>query len=251
MSADPSAAWNTRRSSSDSAEDKGQKLFWITVHEIGHTYFPMVVGTDERRWAWMDEGLNTFIDVYESDAFQGGVYGPKRDQEFAPGKDAPADQIAALIADPKAPPIMTRADQFPFAYGHPVSYFKTAFGLMLLREDILGTERFDQAFRKFIRDWAYKHPQPSDFFRAMDSESGEDLSWFWRGWFFNNWTLDLALDGVSYVDGDPAKGAHIDVGNRGQRCCRRRCGSRSRTGRPAIWPYRQKPGSSLPGILSR
>lgn len=200
----------------DSAADKGQRLFWITVHEIGHTYFPMVVGSDERRYQWMDEGLNTFIDVYESDAFAGGVYGPKRDQEFAPGTGTPADQIAALIADPKAPPIMTRADSISFAYGHPISYFKTAFGLKLLREDILGPDRFDQAFRKYIRDWAYKHPQPSDFFRAMDSESGEDLSWFWRGWFFHNWALDLTLDSVTYVDGDPAKGARIAVSNRGQ-----------------------------------
>ena len=200
----------------DGAADKGKELFWITVHEIGHSYFPMIVGTDERRYAWMDEGLNTFIDVYESDAFEGGVYGPKRDKEFAPGEGAPADQIAALIADPKAPAIMTRADAIPFEYGHPISYFKTAFGLILLREDILGPERFDPAFRKFIRDWAYKHPQPSDFFRAMDSAGGEDLSWFWRGWFFHNWPLDLALDGVTYVDGDAAKGARIAVSNRGQ-----------------------------------
>jgi hypothetical protein len=200
----------------DSYEDNGKRLFWLTVHEIGHTWFPMVVGTDERRWAWMDEGLNTFIDTYESDAFQGGVFGPKRDQEYAPGAGAPADQIAALIADPKAPPIMTRADAIPYPYGHPVSYFKTAFGLRLLRETILGPERFDLAFRKFIRDWAYKHPQPSDFFRAMDSESGEDLSYFWRGYFYHNWALDLAVDGVSYVDGDPAKGAKIALTSRGQ-----------------------------------
>jgi hypothetical protein len=200
----------------DSAADKGKQLFWLTVHEIGHTYFPMIVGTDERRYEWMDEGLNTFIDSYESDVFQGGVYGPKRDQEFAPGAGAPADQIAALIADPKAPPIMTRSDSIPFTYGHPIGYFKTAFGLRLLRDDILGPERFDLAFRKFIRDWAYRHPQPSDFFRAMDSETGEDLSWFWRGWFFHNWALDLAVDGVTYVDGDPAKGARVSISNRGR-----------------------------------
>ena len=200
----------------DGAEDKGKSLFYLTVHELGHTYFPMVVGTDERRWGWMDEGLNTFIDTYESDAFHNGEYGPKRDAEFAPGPASPADQIATLIADPNTPPIMTRSDSIPFTYGHPVSYFKTAFGLRLLRDDILGHERFDVAFRKFIRDWAYKHPQPSDFFRAMNSESGEDLSWFWRGWFFHNWALDLAVSGVTYVDGDPAKGALVAVANRGQ-----------------------------------
>ncbi|HEY5008461.1 MAG TPA: M1 family metallopeptidase, partial [Caulobacteraceae bacterium] len=184
----------------DGAGDKGKGLFWITVHEIGHSYFPMIVGTDERRYAWMDEGLNSFIDVKESDAFQNGVYGPKRDQEYAPGQGAPADQIAALIADPKAPTIMTRPVVIPGQYGHPISYFKTAYGMILLREDILGPDRFDPAFRKFIRDWAYKHPKPADFFRAMESEGGEDLSWFWRGWFYNNWPHDLAVDGVSYVD---------------------------------------------------
>ncbi len=200
----------------DSMNDKGKTLFYLTVHEIGHTYFPMVVGTDERRWQWMDEGLNTFIDTYESDAFQGGVYGPKRDAEFAPGPGAPADQIAALIADPAAPPIMIRADAMPPRYGHPISYFKTAYGLVLLREDVLGPDRFDPAFRKFIRDWAYKHPTPSDFFREMASEGGEDLDWFWRGWFFERWPLDMAITDVSYEGGDPAKGAKIDVANMGQ-----------------------------------
>ncbi|HXQ10989.1 MAG TPA: M1 family metallopeptidase [Caulobacteraceae bacterium] len=200
----------------DSMNDKGKNLFYLTVHEIGHTYFPMVVGTDERRWQWMDEGLNTFIDTYESDAFQNGVYGPKRDAEFAPGPGAPADQIAALIADPAAPPIMVRADVMPARYGHPISYFKTAYGLVLLREDILGPDRFDPAFRKFIRDWAYKHPTPSDFFRAMASEGGEDLDWFWRGWFFEQWPLDMAITNVGYEGGDPAKGAKIDVANLGQ-----------------------------------
>ncbi|MGH7010145.1 MAG: M1 family metallopeptidase, partial [Caulobacteraceae bacterium] len=200
----------------DGVADRGKQLFYLTVHEIGHTYFPMIVGSDERRWAWMDEGLNTFIDTYESDAFNHGQWGPKRDAEFAPGLAAPADQIAALIADPAAPPIMTRADAIPYAYDHPVEYFKTAFGLRLLREDILGPTRFDLAFRKYIRDWAYKHPQPSDFFRAMASESGEDLSWFWRGWFFHNWAFDMAVTGVSYVDGDPAKGALIDLANLGR-----------------------------------
>jgi hypothetical protein len=200
----------------DGMGDKGKTLFYLTVHENGHTYFPMVVGTDERRWQWMDEGLNTFIDTYESDAFQGGVYGPKRDAEFAPGPGAPADQIAALIADPAAPPIMIRADAMPPRYGHPISYFKTAYGLVLLREDVLGPDRFDPAFRKFIRDWAYKHPTPSDFFRAMASEGGEDLDWFWRGWFFESWPLDMAITSVSYEGGDPAKGAKIDVANMGQ-----------------------------------
>jgi hypothetical protein len=200
----------------DGIGDKGKVLFWITAHEIGHSWFPMIVGFDERRNAWMDEGFNTFIDVYESDDFEKGVLGPKRDSEYAPGKGTPGDQIAALLNDRAAPPIMTRADAVRETYRHPVTYFKTAYGLTLLREDILGPERFDPAFRKFIADWAYKHPKPSDFFRAMESEGGEDLSWFWRGWFFHNWTNDMAVTSVRYVDGDPAHGADVTVANLGQ-----------------------------------
>jgi hypothetical protein len=111
---------------------------------------------------------------------------------------------------------MIRADAMPPRYGHPISYFKTAYGMILLREDILGPDRFDPAFRKFIRDWAYRHPTPSDFFRAMASEGGEDLDWFWRGWFFETWPLDMAVVGVTYPGGDPSKGAAIEVANDGQ-----------------------------------
>jgi hypothetical protein len=202
----------------DGINDKGGPLFWVTAHEIGHTWFPMVVGFNERRNAWMDEGFNTFIDIFESDEFDHGVYGPKRDAEFAPDpKLPPADQIVKVLTDPDAPSIMTRADAIRETYRHPVTYFKSAFGLKLLREDILGPERFDFAFRKFIRDWAFKHPSPSDFFRTMESEGGEDLSFFWRGWYFNNWQLDLAVTNAAYVDSnDPAKGLRVTVTNRGQ-----------------------------------
>jgi hypothetical protein len=202
----------------DGIGDKGAVLFWITAHEIGHSWFPMIVGFDERRNAWMDEGFNTFIDVYESDDFEKGVYGPKRDSEYAPSRTGgtPAEQLAPLLADREAPVIMTRADAIREKYRHPVTYFKSAYGLVLLREDILGPARFDRAFRKFIADWAYKHPKPSDFFRAMESEGGEDLSWFWRGWYFQNWTLDLAVTGVKYVEDNPAVGAEITVENHDQ-----------------------------------
>ncbi len=201
----------------DGIQDKGKELFWVTAHEIGHTWFPMIVGFNERRNAWMDEGFNTFIDIYESDDFEGGVYGPKRDGEYAPGGGEPADEIAVVMQDPEAPLLLSRADAIKETYRHPITYFKSAFGLRLLREDILGPQRFDVAFRKFIRDWAYKHPSPSDFFRAMASEGGEDLDYFWRGYYFNNWTLDLAVTDVSPVDkDDPSKGTQITVANVGQ-----------------------------------
>jgi hypothetical protein len=197
----------------DGYEDRGKELFWITAHEFGHTWFPMLVGTNERRDQWMDEGFNTFIDVYESQDFDHGVYAPKHDSEYAPGNGTPADQIVELLEDPQAPVMLTRADQVSEKYRHELTYFKSALGLVLLREQILGPQRFDFAFRKFIRDWSYRHPTPSDFFRAMDSAAGEDLSWFWRGWYFHNWTLDLAVTGVRPAEGDWRQGAIISITN--------------------------------------
>ncbi len=196
----------------DPIEAKPKDLFGVTAHEIGHSWFPMTVGFDERRNAWMDEGFNTFIDIYESDAFNNGEFAPKRDSEYAPGGGNPVDEILPLLADPDAPPILSRPDSITEKYRHPVTYFKTALGLVLLREQILGPERFDHAFRRFIAQWAFKHPAPADFFRAMDSEAGEDLGWFWRGWFANNWQLDLAATAITpFPKGSAFEGSAVTV----------------------------------------
>jgi hypothetical protein len=195
----------------DGMDDGGSQLFWITAHEIGHTWFPMIVGSNERRHAFMDEGFNTFIDVYASDAFNGGEYAPKRDSEYAPQGGNPVDEILPLLADAGAPTLLATADATDEEYRHPLAYFKGALGLVLLREQILGPERFDPAFRRYVATWAYRHPTPSDFFRFMESEAGEDLSWWWRGWYFNNWQLDLAVRDAKYVEGDPAKGVAVTL----------------------------------------
>ncbi|MBN8856149.1 MAG: peptidase M1 [Sphingobacteriales bacterium 50-39] len=197
----------------DGITDKGAELYWVTAHEIGHNWFPMIVGSDERQYAWMDEGFNTFIDIYASDAFNKGEYAPKRDGEYAPGGGNPVEEIVPLLKDPATPVMMTRADGIPEKYRHPMAYFKPALGLVLLREVILGKERFDYAFREYIRRWAYRHPTPYDFFRTMDNEAGEDLCWFWREWFFQNGGLDQAVQGVAYTDNDPAKGVQITLTN--------------------------------------
>jgi Peptidase family M1 domain len=191
----------------DGIKDKGSFLFWVTAHEIGHDWFPMIVGSNERRNAFMDEGFNTFIDIDESATYGGGKYGPKRDSEYSAGGEPP-DTILKVLDNPAAPVVLMRADAYPGQLGHPVSYFKGAYGMVLLREQILGPERFDWAFRKYIKDWAYKHPAPSDFFRAMESEAGEDLSWFWRGWYLNNWRYDVAVDKID--------GALVTLSNQGQ-----------------------------------
>jgi Peptidase family M1 domain len=193
----------------DGVADTGKVLFWVTAHEIGHNWFPMIVGSDERTNGWMDEGFNTFIDIYASDAFNKGEYAPKRDDEYAPGGGNPVDEILPTLRDPLAPVMLTRADAIPEKYRHPMVYFKPALGLVLLREQILGPRRFDYAFRQYIRAWAYRHPGPYDFFRTMDNEAGEDLSWFWRGWYLHNWGLDLAVQDVKVVSG----GVDVTIGN--------------------------------------
>ena len=191
----------------DGVTDKGPFFFWLTAHEFGHTWFPMIVGSNERRHAFMDEGFNTFIDIEESAEYEGGKYGPKRDSEYSAGGDPP-DTILKVLDNPAAPTLMMPADAYPWTLGHPVSYFKGAYGMVLLREQILGPERFDEAFRKYIRDWAFKHPSPSDFFREMQSEAGEDLDWFWRGWYMNNWKYDVAVDSI--------EGSTVTLSNREQ-----------------------------------
>lgn len=186
----------------DGMRAKNKTLFWVTAHEIGHTWFPMMVGSDERRHGWMDEGMNTFIDVYASDSFNKGEYAPKRDGEYAPGGGNPADEILPWIQDPKAPTMMNRADMVTGKYRHAFTYFKPALGLIILREEILGEDRFDHAFISYIKKWSYKHPAPGDFFRFMQNESGEDLGYFWRQWFRHNWLFDVAVDSVvSATDG--------------------------------------------------
>ena len=197
----------------DGITDKGKDLFWITAHEIGHNWFPMIVGSDERRYAFMDEGFNTFIDVYASDVVDNGEFGPKRDAEYAEKGGNPADEILPYLNDPEAPTMMVRADGVPEKYRHALEYFKPAFGLVLLREYILGKDRFDYAFKRYINNWAFKHPAPYDFFNTMNNEGGEDLSWFWREWFFNNWPLDQAITGLAYTNNDPSKGATVTIVN--------------------------------------
>ncbi len=191
-----------------------RKVLWMVInHEIGHNWFPMIVGSDERENAWMDEGFNTFIDVLSYEDFNHGEYAPKRDGEYAPHGGNPAREIVPYFTNDSLPPVLTYADNIPGKYVHPLEYFKTAFGLVLLRNYIVGKDRFDYAFRNYINDWAFKHPGPFDFFRCMNNATGENLNWFWKEWFVKNWKLDQAIKDVTYVDNDPAKGCLITIQN--------------------------------------
>ncbi|CAM2835245.1 M1 family metallopeptidase [Komagataeibacter xylinus] len=199
----------------DGMHDRDAKLFWITTHELGHTWFPMIVGSNERRNGFMDEGFNTFIDSLASLHFNNGEFAPKHDGEYAPDTGRPADDIVKVLRDPVYRPLMAPSYIPGRGDRHALPYFKAAYGLELLRSQILGPARFDPAFRHYIAAWAYRHPTPSDFFRLMESDAGEDLSWFWRGWYFTNAAPDYALAGLEYVGNDPEKGVRVTVRNKG------------------------------------
>lgn len=183
----------------------GKRLWSVHEHEFGHTWFPMIVGSNERLYGWMDEGFNTFINTLSNDNFNNGEY-----------KAAKAPDLQALSAKytPAAlEPVLSYPDNLKEKNNGTLLYSKPGAGLVLLREQILGIERFDRAFKTYINRWAYKHPTPDDFFRTMENVGGESLQWFWRGWFANNWRLDVAVRDVKYIDNDAAKGALITIDN--------------------------------------
>jgi len=179
-------------------------LFGVTDHEFGHTWFPMIVGSNERKYGWMDEGFNTFINSLADDDFNKGEY-----KEAARNIQGQAHYWFGETSES----IMTTPDALREANIGVALYFKPGYGLELLRNEILGPERFDYAFRTYIERWAYKHPTPWDFFRTMDNVSGEDLSWFWRGWFVENYRIDQSILGVKYENDDPAQGAVVTIAN--------------------------------------
>ena len=184
-------------------------LFSVITHETGHMWYPMVVGSDERRYAWMDEGFNTFINIFSEEG-----YFQRDDSRRRRGEAA-----FTLMNDqaPTAQPIMTYANRYR-TEGNlgALAYIKPAMGLYLLRSKILGPEVFDQAFREYTRRWAFRHPQPADFFRTMEDVSGRDLDWFWRGWFFTTGALDQAIDTVTQrTDGQGARSVTVTLRNAG------------------------------------
>lgn len=183
---------------------KGASLWGVTDHEFGHIWFPMIVGSNERLHAWMDEGFNTFINSLSAKNFNNGEYLRQRGD---------AHQFAKLAFRDDLEPIMSTPQNMKENHIGLLAYGKPAAGLTLLREQILGEERFDRALQTYINRWAYKHPTPEDFFRTIENVAGENLNWFWRSWFLNNWKFDQAVSEVTYVDENPENGAMITVDN--------------------------------------
>lgn len=191
-----------------SSKSRKEDLWGVTDHEFGHNWFPMIVGNNERKYAWMDEGFNTFINFLSGENFNNGEYKETGLNDL--------HRIAPVIFRPNADPILTIPDVVQAANLGWEAYYKPALGLKMLREQVLGKDRFDYAFKLYVKRWAFKHPTPYDFFRSMEDAAGEDLGWFWKGWFFENYKLDQAVKGVSYVDQNPQKGSFITIENLNQ-----------------------------------
>ncbi|MEP3420920.1 MAG: M1 family metallopeptidase [Erythrobacter sp.] len=159
-------------------------LVGVVIHEIGHIYFPMTVNSDERQWTWMDEGINSFLD---------SVAGYEWDPDMPWTRSLPRDLIPYMTSDQQVP-IMTQSDSVlnlgPNAYGKPSAAYH------ILRDTVIGRERFDFALREYARRWQFKRPTPTDFFRTMEEASGTDLDWFWRGWFYTTDHVDISLDTI-------------------------------------------------------
>ncbi|WBL25170.1 M1 family metallopeptidase [Zunongwangia sp. HGR-M22] len=184
-------------------KSKGASLWGVTDHEFGHNWFPMIVGSNERRYAWMDEGFNTFINYYSTKDF--GEYPASLDK---------TRNLTGWFKSETREGIDTYPDVTNLRNLGMTAYYKPGIGLLMLREYILGHERFDNAFKSYIKTWAFKHPQPKDFFNHMENVAGENLSWFFGSWFYGTGNIDLAIEGVK--QNRNGKGFIITVANKGE-----------------------------------
>ena len=184
----PMICFNFGRTEKDGTYSEATKngMIGVIIHEVGHNFFPMIVNSDERQWTWMDEGLNTFCEYLTEELY---------DNKF-PSRRGPANSIVDYMKLPKdqLEPIMTNSENI-IQFG-PNAYAKPATGLNILRETIMGRELFDYSFKTYAQRWAFKHPTPADLFRTMEDASGEDLDWFWRGWFYSIDPCDISIDSV-------------------------------------------------------
>jgi hypothetical protein len=190
-----------------SSKSMGEELWGVTDHEFGHTWFPMIVGSNERKYAWMDEGFNTFINDLSTEAFNKGEFKPT----FFPEPSAPF--MVKMVFGEKMDGLYNIPDVIQQNNLGITAYLKPGQMLTQLRNEVLGAERFDMAFKEYIRRWAFKHPSPWDFFHTIENVSGEDLGWFWRGWVLNSWKLDISVRDVRYIKGDMANGIEVTIEN--------------------------------------
>ncbi|MBL7978575.1 MAG: M1 family metallopeptidase [Bacteroidetes Order II. Incertae sedis bacterium] len=177
-------------------ESQERALISVTIHEVGHNWFPMIISSDERKWTWQDEGINSFYQYYSENDYAARYTGTKYGEQFKEGKYDNnrnlAKGIVPYMRQKDQVPIMIHSDLIHTGFG-PNGYTKPAAGLWILREHVLGPKAFDEAFKEYSQKWAFKHPSPYDFFRTMEDGAGEDLAWFWRGWMYSTYANDQAI----------------------------------------------------------
>ncbi|AQG81178.1 M1 family metallopeptidase [Spirosoma montaniterrae] len=188
----PMMSFNGARPEPDGTYSVNTKNFLIQVviHEVGHNFFPMIVNSDERQWSWMDEGLNSFLE---------GLACLEWDPNFPARGIEPQYIVPYMQLDAASQvPIMSSSDNIlPNTFG-PNAYSKPATALNILRETVMGRDLFDYAFKEYARRWAFKSPEPADFFRTLEDASGVDLDWFWKGWFYGTEAVDQELLDVDW-----------------------------------------------------
>ena len=189
------------------SEDK-YDLYNVVTHEIGHNWFPMLVGSNERVHMWQDEGFNTFINTFS----EARRYPERGDQmSRAAGERSLVERYMGRGFDE---PVIVEPDRVNPGLLGVAEYVKPSVGLQLLRQEILGEKVFDDGFREYTRCWAFKHPTPYDFFRTIEDTSGRRLDWFWRGWFLENARYDQAIDTVVVRAAGDTTVVGVSYGNR-------------------------------------
>lgn len=186
----PMICFNFGRPNPDGTYSEGTKnrMIGVIIHEVGYNFFPMIINSDERQWTWMDEGLNTFLQ-YRTEV--------EKYEDF-PSRRGPAKNIVRYMKGDKSNirPIMTNSEQL-LQFGNN-AYAKPATAMNILRETVMGPKLFDKAFKTYAQRWAFKHPEPADFFRTMEDASAVDLDWFWRGWFYGTDYVDVTVENVKW-----------------------------------------------------
>lgn len=184
-----------------SLESDPNGVFGTLDHEHGHEWFPMVVGSNERRYAWMDEGINTYINTFSNE-----LRFPQHPQWLLY-----VDDWRATVMSGAQRSLMTPPDRVPVGALGTVGYRKPGAVLLALRNHVVGRAEFDAALREYVARWAFKHPTPADFFRTIESATGEDLSWFWRGFFYSTDVLDIGIDSVTTLSRDGRSVAMVEL----------------------------------------
>ncbi|MFD1292505.1 M1 family metallopeptidase [Lutibacter holmesii] len=197
----PQICFNPGRPNTDGTYSDRTKyrMIGVTIHEVGHNFFPMIINSDERRWTWMDEGLNSFVQMLAQMDYEEG---------YPLNRGLPKNIVRYMKGDQsKIAPIMSVGDDV-YEFGNN-AYAKPATALWILRNTIMGPELFDYAFKTYSQRWMFKHPTPADFFRTMEDASAMDLDWFWRGWFYTTGTNDIGIKEVKkyYVTDKPTERA--------------------------------------------